>query len=142
MGCLIVIMLYLCLHLKYYPHNKNFCNILETMSSIISLITLFIGMYYIDGKASNYLNNTDIQWLFFFIIIIANLVFISYWIYYFRIELLKTLYKKNYMIIFKLVSCFLISSEKFEKMHLKTKGKKYESEGSDSDKYPHDLNNR
>jgi len=49
-------------------------------------------MFYITGKNYDYVNNEGISWFFLVCIALPNLVFVLYWAYFMRIELIKKLY--------------------------------------------------
>jgi hypothetical protein len=61
----------------------------------VAAVTIYTGMYYVTGRHYTYMSNQAVSWFFLVCIVLPNLIFIAYWLYHMRLEVLKFLYKKN-----------------------------------------------
>jgi hypothetical protein len=63
-------------------------------------------MYYVTGRHYTYMGNQYLSWFFLACIVMPNLIFMAYWAYNMRLEVLKEMYRKNVSPkIFCLVAC-------------------------------------
>jgi hypothetical protein len=65
---------------------------------------MYIGMFYITGSRYDYMKLEWLKWLFLVFLILPNGLFILYWVYFMRLEVIKMVYVKKYPRIFKIVS--------------------------------------
>ncbi len=87
-------------------------------------------MYYVTGKYYDYMKIDGVSWFFLICIVLPNLVFLVYWAFYMRIEVLKNIYKickdKNLNpMIFKVLA--FTSAENFYENYIK-KEEEFEEE--------------
>ena len=61
----------------------------------MAAVTIYTGMYYVTGKHYTYMSNQAVSWFFLVCIILPNAIFIAYWVYHMRLEVIKGLYKKD-----------------------------------------------
>jgi hypothetical protein len=69
---------------------------------------VYTGMFYITGKNYDYVNNEGISWFFLVCIALPNVIFVLYWAYFMRIELIKKLFfalAENHPRIFTVLAC-------------------------------------
>ena len=84
----------------------------------MSAITLYAGMYYITGEHYAYMDNNGLAWFFLVFIVTPNVVFLLYWVYFMRVEILKEIYNQRgkhaaVSKVFRILAC--TSIEEFEK---------------------------
>ena len=87
-------------------------------------------MFYITGKPYTYMKIDGVSWFFLICIVLPNFVFIIYWAFSMRIEVLKAVYKickeKNLnFIIFKILA--FTSAENFYDKYIR-KEEEFEQE--------------
>lgn len=106
----------LTLHFKYRPYYQEHLNTLETYSHIVALVTLYTGMLYVTSDAHSYLatyshlthpEGGNPHWFFFTFLLVPNLFFVLYWIYYVRLSFLKAIYERlrHYPKVFRILAC-------------------------------------
>jgi hypothetical protein len=82
---------------------------MESYSLQVAAVTIYTGMYYVTGKYYDYLKVDGVSWFFLICIVLPNFVFLIYWAFNMRIEVLKSFYKISKdkelnPIIFKIVA--------------------------------------
>mmetsp|Transcript_15829 Transcript_15829/g.11483 ORF Transcript_15829/g.11483 Transcript_15829/m.11483 type:complete len:130 (+) Transcript_15829:68-457(+) len=123
---LFVTIISMLLHARAEPYYTKSLNKMENYSLIVSAMTLYSGMFYITGEDEDYLDNNFIKWLFFFAIILPNLVFFVYFVQQMRIELLKeALYRSPKL--FRILSCGM-EIEKFREKYMEDDSAVYEDD--------------
>ena len=68
---------------------------MENYSLQVAAVTIYTGMYYVTGKHYTYMSNQGVSWFFLVCIVLPNLIFLVYWAYHMRLEVLKALYSKR-----------------------------------------------
>ena len=98
---LIFLFLFLQLNSAMRPFAERTLNEIEDISLAVQIITIYCGLFFIsnvDSNSTTYNPNTDFvmtpqsQMIFFFTIIVVNLIFIFMWIFKF-VMTLKTMFK-------------------------------------------------
>ncbi len=79
---------------------------------------MYSGMFYITGTHYSYMDDEALKWFFFMLIVIPNALFILFWLYHMRIELLKLVHARNNPALFRIVSCYLHTYESFKKAYM------------------------
>ncbi len=82
---------------------------MESYSLQVAAVTIYTGMYYVTGKYYDYMKVDGVSWFFLICIVLPNFVFLVYWAFNMRIEVLKSFYKifkgkELNPIIFKIVA--------------------------------------
>ena len=82
---------------------------MESYSLQVAAVTIYTGMYYVTGKYYDYMKIEGVSWFFLICIVLPNFVFLVYWAFNMRIEVIKTFYKISKdkelnPIIFKIVA--------------------------------------
>ena len=95
---------------------------MESYSLVVVIITMYAGMFYVTGRWHTYMDKNGLKWFFFFTILIPNLAFLGYWLYYMYIEAIKVLYDKKQDKIVKFITCNKVKSQrefmkKYSSMH-------------------------
>ena len=81
-------------------------------------MTVYTGMFYVTGSHYSYMNNQYLSWFFLACIVVPNVIFLAYWAFNMRLEVIKEVHKKNFNHwIFKSFACQ--SSEKFYDMYMR-----------------------
>ncbi len=109
---LVVIFIVVCnmfLHTHMNPYQTPTLNKMESYSLQVAAVTIYTGMYYVTGKYYDYLKVDGVSWFFLICIVLPNFVFLIYWAFNMRIEVLKSFYKISKdkelnPIIFKIVA--------------------------------------
>lgn len=115
---MLIIVICLLLQINYNPYYTDILNQMEIYSLQVSAITLYAGMYYVTGQHYSYMDNSGLAWFFLTFIITPNVVFLIYWGYYMRVEVLKEVYNRRnkHAVVSKVFKCLSCSSlEAFEK---------------------------
>ena len=92
---LLILAVSLMVHSQLQPYYTRTLNSMETYSLIVAIITMYAGMFYVTGRWYDYMNKYGLKWFFFFTIVIPNILFLAYWLYYMGIELIKVLIDKK-----------------------------------------------
>ena len=91
---------------------------MEIYSLQVSAITLYAGMYYVTGQHYSYMDNNGLAWFFLTFIVTPNIVFLLYWVYFMRVEILKEVYnrKGKHAAVSKVFKCLACQTvDEFEK---------------------------
>jgi hypothetical protein len=72
----LILLLSLLLQLYVRPYTSFHLNMTENLAIIVSDITIYCGLYYLTQDLS-----ADASWLFFTCMVLANAVFLGYWLY-------------------------------------------------------------
>ena len=62
---------------------------------------MYSGMFYVTGSHYDYMDNDTVKYIMLVIVAAPNLIFLLYWLYHMRTELMKELFKKKW---FSLIS--------------------------------------
>ena len=63
-------------------------------------------MFYVTGVHYSYMQDQFLSWFFLVCIVLPNLVFLLYWAYSMRIEILKEVYRAQIRpLLFKVLAC-------------------------------------
>ena len=73
---LIILAAYI-LQIKFEPYAVFQLNQMEIKSILVSAVTIYSGMFFLTGDLSD-----DMKDLVFAVMVLANMVFLSYWVYY------------------------------------------------------------
>jgi len=97
---------------------------------LVAAVTIYTGMFYVTGKHYTYMKIDVVSWFFLICIVLPNFVFIVYWAFSMRIEVLKAVYKickeKNLnLMIFKILA--FTSAENFYDKYIR-KEEEFEQE--------------
>ncbi|CDW73676.1 UNKNOWN [Stylonychia lemnae] len=114
---LFIIVISMLLQINFYPYYTKVLNRMELFSLQVNAITMYGGMFYVTGSHYNYMDSESLKYFFLLLILIPNLLFLIYWMYHMRIELLKILFVKN-KTIYTYMSCNLYKDEDFERMYM------------------------
>jgi len=103
---------------------------MESYSLLVAAVTIYTGMFYVTGKHYTYMKIDVVSWFFLICIVLPNFVFIVYWAFSMRIEVLKAVYKickeKNLnLMIFKILA--FTSAENFYDKYIR-KEEEFEQE--------------
>ena len=90
-----IIVINMFLQIRFSPFYTSTLNKMENYSLQVAAVTIYTGMYYVTGRHYTYMSNQAVSWFFLACIVLPNLIFIAYWLYHMRLEVLKELYKKN-----------------------------------------------
>ena len=64
-------------HSKIEPYTVHQLNVMELRSIVVSAITIYSGLFFLTGDLTN-----EIKMVLFVTMVITNILFLSYWIYY------------------------------------------------------------
>jgi hypothetical protein len=90
-----IIVINMFLQIRFSPFYTSTLNKMENYSLQVAAVTIYTGMYYVTGRHYTYMSNQAVSWFFLTCIVLPNLIFITYWLYHMRLEVLKAIYKKN-----------------------------------------------
>ncbi len=103
-----IIVINMFLQIRFSPYQGRNLNQMENYSLQVSAVTVYTGMFYITGKNYDYVDNQGISWFFLVCIALPNILFVLYWAYYMRIEIMKKIYLalgEKYPRLFTLLAC-------------------------------------
>lgn len=86
------------LTLASWPLKLNKMNRLEVASLIVNAIFIYFGLVFISGqhyKLFDYENPNAVVYLMSVLVLVPTLGYNLYWLYFLRIEILKSIYKFN-----------------------------------------------
>ncbi|CDW87604.1 UNKNOWN [Stylonychia lemnae] len=121
---LIVLILFLVINHQFKPFNTQALNDLETISLVTSMISVYSGIFFLLDKSTSWIeSNQDysrgviqlpeaFKKLFFYLILISNVVFFIFWIYKMYQEL-KSRFRSQYQKIY-LILCLCNDKEKLK----------------------------
>ena len=125
----LLLILFIVLNLKKKPFILEALNDLESLSVVTSTLTIYCGIFFISNIPSKDVSSlpdyvvgyivlsNELQLLFFSIILISNLCFITYWVYKMLLEIKNMLIKKFEKIYLCLFLC--MDRDKLEKQKSK-----------------------
>lgn len=125
----LLLLVFLILNLKKKPFLLEALNDLETLSVVTSTLTIYCGIFFITNIKSSDVDSLppsvvgyivlseNLKLIFFCIILISNLCFITYWAYKMLLEVKNTLIKKFEKLYLCLFLC--MDREKLEKQKQK-----------------------
>jgi hypothetical protein len=90
---------------------------MEIYSIIVAAITLYTGLFFLTGSHYSYMEYEGVSWFFLSFLAVPNILFLLFWGYHMKFEILKLLYKLNRPKLFKAIAC--IKQKKFYKLYLK-----------------------
>ena len=94
------------LQIRFDPCYSVTLNKMENYSLLVAAVTIYTGMFYVTGAHYSYMKEQAVSWFFLVCIVFPNMLFIAYWLINMRIEILKTIYKKNLKPpLFAVLSC-------------------------------------
>ena len=64
-------------HSKIEPYTVSQLNVMEVRSIVVSAITIYSGLFFLTGDLTN-----EIKMILFVTMVITNVLFLSYWVYY------------------------------------------------------------
>ncbi|CDW91246.1 UNKNOWN [Stylonychia lemnae] len=126
---LMILVWFLAINYQFKPFNTKALNELETVSLITSMATIYCGIFFILDKSKSWIEkNADyangaillpdaIQKLFFFLVVIANLLFFVLWISKMYKELKSRFRFQNQRLY--LILCLCNNNEKLEQEKIK-----------------------
>jgi hypothetical protein len=88
-----IVVVNMILHIHMNPYITPTLNKMESISLQVAAMTIYTGMYYVTGRSYDYMKINGVSWFFLICIVVPNLVFLAYWGFNMRIEVLKALYK-------------------------------------------------
>ncbi len=107
---------------KLNPYYSKILNIMEYYSLICVAITMYAGMYYTTGQHYSYMdNNNELKWFFLLVIVLPNLIFLIFWLYHMRIDLLRVVHRKNKPRLFKIAAFGQYDYDEFFEKHMQDK---------------------
>jgi len=105
----------------YQYQNKPFLtttlNRMESLSLLVAITTMYSGMYFITGAHYDYNQSPILQWTFMILLIVPNIAFFFYWLYFMTIEVYKLAHRKSRR-IFCILSFGLCDYEKFKARYM------------------------
>lgn len=102
----LLLIIFIVINLKKQPFMTVVLNDLETLSLTVSMLTVYCGLFYLSNTPQKYiddypeLSTTAMQlsnstsMILFFIILMVNIIFFSYWMYYMFQEIKNKFRKK------------------------------------------------
>ena len=114
---MLILILSVLLHLNYNPYYTEVLNRMELYSLMTACMTMYGGMFYVTGKHYHYMEPLSLGWVFLVLILFPNLLFLCYWGYHMRVEVLKLMYH-NYPRAFKYVTCNYYKEDDFERKYM------------------------
>ena len=117
------------IHLKYHPYYTPVLNRMEAFSLVVAIITMYAGMFYVTGRWYHYMDKNGLKWFFFFTILVPNVTFLGYWVYYMGIEVIKFMIDKGWLKAVQFITCKKLDTKKFverySSMHI---GERYDQD--------------
>ena len=116
-----IVVVNMLVHIHMNPYTTPILNKMESISLQVAAVTIYTGMYYVTGRSYDYMKINGVSWFFLICIVVPNLLFLAYWGYNMRIEVLKAVYKickdkSLNPLVFKIVA--FISAETFYEKHI------------------------
>lgn len=122
----VLLIIFIVLNMTKQPFQTETLNHLEIMSLLASMVTVYCGIFYIvdidvtdaDSGATSSSSGIEVdettKVFFFFVIVIANIAFLAYWIFK-MIEEVKSMLVKKFSFIYTMV-CLCGHKEKYERI--------------------------
>ena len=100
---MLIIALSIWINIAHRPYSTLSLNRLETLSLVTQAVTLYTGLFYLTGDIKT--DQAGSHYFFLVSMIIPNALFLIFWLYWIRIELLKIVYRLNrFNFLFKLLT--------------------------------------
>jgi hypothetical protein len=87
-----IVVINMFLHIHMNPYTTPILNKMESISLQVAAVTIYTGMYYVTGSSYDYMKINGVSWFFLICIVVPNLLFLAYWGFNMRIEVLKAVY--------------------------------------------------
>ena len=101
------------LHFRVTPYVTKTLNLMEGLSLICSLFTIYTGLYYLTGKTYHYMDQESLKFTLLFCLVIPNLLFFGFWLRSMRLALLDMSFDRS-PLLFKCLSLGMIKSSEFK----------------------------
>ena len=84
-----IFVIFFMIQVKLRPYYDDSLNNMESISLFVLIMTIYCGLYYQAGQGEAVMQQNFVKWTIFTMVLAPSLVFIVYFLYKMRIEMLK-----------------------------------------------------
>ena len=112
-----IFVIFFMIQIKLKPFYDDSLNNMESISLFVLIMTIYCGLYYQAGQGESVMQLNFVKWTIFTLVLAPSLVFIIYFAYKMRIEILKIALNKSPK-TFRFVTCGFVDINEFREEHM------------------------